>query len=89
MQAEHEGSRLGHDEMLQMLVLLLVAGNETTTTLIGNAVLELLAQPGSRAARCGAIPARLDAAIEEVLRFSSPVQFDPRRVDARRRARTA
>ena len=45
VQAEHEGSKLSHDEMLQMLILLLVAGNETTTTLIGNAVLALLAHP--------------------------------------------
>ena len=46
VQAEHEGSKLDHDEMLAMLVLLLVAGNETTTTLIGNAVLTLLDHPG-------------------------------------------
>ena len=48
VQAEHEGSRLDQDEMLAMLVLLLVAGNETTTTLIGNAVLDL-AGPSRRA----------------------------------------
>ena len=45
VQAEHEGSHLSHDEMIQMVVLLLVAGNETTTTLIGNAVLEVAARP--------------------------------------------
>src|SRR5579862_5274780 len=45
VQAEVEGSKLTHEEMLRMLVLLLVAGNETTTTLIGNIVLELLAHP--------------------------------------------
>jgi cytochrome P450 len=79
VQAEHEGSRLGHDEMIQMVVLLLVAGNETTTTLIGNAVLELAARP-ELADALRREPARLDATIEEVLRWSSPVQFDPRRV---------
>jgi cytochrome P450 len=79
VQAEHEGSRLGHDEMIQMVVLLLVAGNETTTTLIGNAVLELAARPAVAEA-LRREPAGLDAAIEEVLRWSSPVQFDPRRV---------
>ena len=42
VQAEYEGSHLDEAEMLQMLVLLLVAGNETTTTLIGNAVIALL-----------------------------------------------
>jgi cytochrome P450 len=79
VQAEHEGSRLSHEEMIQMVVLLLVAGNETTTTLIGNAALELAARP-DLADALRREPARLDAAIEEVLRWSSPVQFDPRRV---------
>ena len=78
VQARHEGSRLDHDEMLQMLVLILVAGNETTTTLVGNSVLELLAHP-AELARLRAEPALLPQAIEEVLRFASPVQFDPRR----------
>ena len=78
VQARHEGSRLDHDEMLAMLVLILVAGNETTTTLIGNAVLELLAHP-EELKRLRGDPGLLPTAIEEVLRFSSPVQFDPRR----------
>jgi len=78
VQAEYEGSRLTQEEMLSMLVLILVAGNETTTTLIGNAVLELLAHP-AELARLRAEPSLLPSAIEEVLRFSSPVQFDPRR----------
>ena len=79
VQAEHEGSRLSHDEMIQMVVLILVAGNETTTTLIGNAALELAARP-ALADGLRREPALLDPFIEEVLRFSSPVQFDPRRV---------
>jgi cytochrome P450 len=79
VRAEHEGSRLSHDEMLSMLVLLLVAGNETTTTLIGNAALELLAHPEAEE-RLRAEPGLLPGAIDEVLRYSSPVQFDPRRV---------
>jgi cytochrome P450 len=76
--AESEGSRLTFDEMIQTLILLLVAGNETTTNLIGNAVLELLAHPESLVA-LRAERALLPDAIEEVLRFSSPVQMDPRR----------
>jgi cytochrome P450 len=78
VQAEHEGSKLDFEEMLSMLVLLLVAGNETTTTLIGNAALALLAHPGELK-RLRDDPDLLPSAIEEVLRFASPVQFDPRR----------
>lgn len=78
VQARHEGSRLSHEEMLSMLTLILVAGNETTTTLIGNAVLELLAHP-DQLELLRARPQLLPGAVEEVLRFSSPVQFDPRR----------
>jgi cytochrome P450 len=80
--AELEGSRLTVDEMLQMLILLLVAGNETTTNLIGNAAIELMRHP-DQLARLRAHPELMPTAIEEVLRFSSPVQ-----VDARRAART-
>lgn len=77
VQAEVDGSRLSHQEMLRLLVLLLVAGNETTTNLIGNAVLELLAHPAALA-RLRAEPDLMPSAIDEVLRFSSPVQMDPR-----------
>ena len=82
VQAEVEGSKLSHDEMITMLVLLLVAGNETTTTLIGNAVLELLDHPAALA-QLRADASLLPGAIEEVLRFASPVQLDPRRATRR------
>ena len=75
--AELKGTRLSFAEMLQMLILLLVAGNETTTTLIGNTALTLLEHP-DELAKVRADPARVPATIEEVLRFSSPVQTDPR-----------
>jgi cytochrome P450 len=78
VQAEVDGSRLSHDEMLQMLILLLVAGNETTTTLIQNIVLELLAHPEWEQ-RARADLSLAPAVIEETLRHSSPVQFAPRR----------
>lgn len=84
--AELEGSRLSFDEMLQTLILLLVAGNETTTNLIGNAVLELLEHPAALAAvRTG--PGLVPGAIAEVLRHSSPVQMDPRRAARRTEVR--
>jgi cytochrome P450 len=78
VRAEHEGSKLSHEEMISMLVLLLVAGNETTTTLIGNAVQVLVAHPAEQA-RLRKEPRLLPTAIDEVLRFASPVQFAPRR----------
>jgi cytochrome P450 len=81
VQAELDGSRLSHDEMLQMLILLLVAGNETTTTLIQNIVLELLAHPAWME-RVRADRSLVPGVIEETLRHSSPVQFAPRRAIA-------
>jgi cytochrome P450 len=58
-----------------MCVLLLVAGFETTVNLIGNGMLALLANPGQWRALC-ADPAGLAAgAVDETLRFDSPVQL--------------
>ena len=82
VQAQFEGSKLTHQEMITMLVLLLVAGNETTTSLIGNAVLALLDHP-DELARLRADPSLMASAVDEVLRFSSPVQLDPRRATRR------
>ncbi|MEO6398209.1 MAG: cytochrome P450 [Tepidiformaceae bacterium] len=76
--AEIEGEKLNFDELLQMLILLLVAGNETTTNLIGNAVLEFIAHP-AELQRVRDDMALLPSAIEEVLRFNSPVQATVRR----------
>jgi len=76
--AEEAGSKLSFPELLSMLILLLVAGNETTTNLIGNAVLQLLAHPDTLA-RLRQAPERIPLAIEEVLRFDSPVQATVRR----------
>jgi cytochrome P450 len=80
--AEIEGSRLSFDEMLQMLTLLLVAGNETTTTLIGNAAIVLMQHP-DQLARLRTRPELIEGAIDEVLRFSSPVQVTVRRANQR------
>lgn len=78
VQAEMEGEKLSFDELLQMLVLLLVAGNETTTNLIGNAMLAFMAHP-DQLARVEADLSLVPSALEEVLRFSSPVQATARR----------
>lgn len=71
--AEIDGQKLSVAELLGFCSLLLVAGNETTTNLIGNAVLSFTEVPGS-VERLRAEPALLPQAIEEVLRYRSPVQ---------------
>lgn len=65
--------RLSEDELTSMVFLLLVAGHETTVNLIGNGVHALLTHPG-QLALLRAEPERLDAAVEELLRFDGPVQ---------------
>jgi cytochrome P450 len=71
--AEIDGQKLNVGELLGFCALLLVAGNETTTNLIGNAVLCFTELPGT-IDRILREPALLPQAIEEVLRFRSPVQ---------------
>jgi cytochrome P450 len=71
--AQIEGEHLSVLELLGFCSLLLVAGNETTTNLIGNAVLCFSEQPGT-VRQLMAEPALLPDALEEVLRYLSPVQ---------------
>ena len=71
--AEIDGQKLSVAELLGFCSLLLVAGNETTTNLIGNAVLCFTEVPGTME-RLRQEPSLLPQAIEEVLRFRSPVQ---------------
>ena len=78
-QAEEEGDRLTEREMLNMLRLLLIAGNETTTNLIGNGFLALLRHP-DQLQRLRDDPGLIPLAVDELLRFDSPVQTDFRRV---------
>ncbi len=70
---EEEGDRLTEREMLAMLRLLLVAGNETTTNLIGNGMLALLQHP-EQLQTLREDPAGIPVAVEELLRYDSPVQ---------------
>jgi cytochrome P450 len=80
LRVEMEGGQISHDEMLSMLFLLLNAGSLTTTHLISGAVFELLKDP-SRRDWLAADWSRAGMAIEEFLRFVSPVQFsNPRYV---------
>ena len=73
VQAEEERQTLTSIEILGLTVLLLGAGNETTTNLIGNAVLALLDHP-EELAKVRADRANIPALVEEVLRYDSPVQ---------------
>lgn len=72
--AEVDGERLTHTEMLGFFQGLLLAGSETTTNLINNAILCFIDNPGELD-RVRARPDLLPSAIEEVLRFRSPLQW--------------
>ena len=74
VQAEVDGERLSDDEILAFFQLLLIAGTETTTNLLNNAILCLIENP-DQLARLRATPDLLVSAIEEVLRYRSPVQW--------------
>lgn len=71
--AEEEGDRLTGKEVFSTLNLLLIAGNETTTNLIGNGMLALLRNP-DQFERLRQDPELIDGAIEELLRYDGPVQ---------------
>jgi cytochrome P450 len=75
--AEDEGDRLTEEELLDQVILLYIAGHETTVNLIGNATLALLGHPAERAKLRS--DRELDGgAVEELLRYDSPVQFSRR-----------
>jgi cytochrome P450 len=65
--------RLTEHELVAMVFLLLIAGHETTVNLIGNGAYLLLTHPEQRA-RLAADPGLVPAAVEEFLRYESPVE---------------
>jgi cytochrome P450 len=71
--AEEAGQVLGEEELLANCVLLLFAGHETTTNLIGNGILELLRHPDQLQILRDE-PALIEPAVEELLRFHGPIQ---------------
>jgi cytochrome P450 len=80
--AAAEEGRISENELIQNLILLLVAGFETTTNLLGNGVQVVLTDPAAGAELRSGVPgqgasdpAAAAAFVEEVLRFDSPVQF--------------
>jgi hypothetical protein len=72
LRAEHEGDHLTHDEVVANCILLLFAGHETTTNLLGNGLFHLLRHP-AQAALLRADPGLLHGAVEELLRYDGPV----------------
>lgn len=77
IRAEDDGHRLTERELIATCVLLLVAGHETTVSLISNAILALLRHPGQLAA-VRANPGLAGGAVEETLRYDAPVQLTSR-----------
>ena len=69
-----DGEGLSPIELVQFVTLLLVAGNETTTNLIGNATTALLDHP-AELARVAADPSLVPSLVEETVRFDAPVQL--------------
>ena len=75
--AETEDGRLSRDELIVNSALLFFAGFETTTNLIGNGMLALLRNPG-QFDRLRRDPSLVATAVDEMLRYDSPVQTAPR-----------
>jgi cytochrome P450 len=73
IRAEDGEGTLSHGEVLSFTVLLLIAGNETTTNLLGNTLLALTDNPDQLDKVC-ANPSLIPNLVEEVLRYDSPVQ---------------
>jgi cytochrome P450 len=73
VRAEDHGDALSDAELISTVALILGAGHETTTNLLGNAVLALLRNPGERK-RLQDDPSLAESAVEEFLRYDSPVQ---------------
>lgn len=73
VQAEVDGEHLSDDELLGFCLLLLVAGHETTTNLLSNSAVILAQHPESRR-QLAENPDLIPAAVEELLRYDSPVQ---------------
>lgn len=77
VEAEVDGETLTNDELLATCILLLLAGHETTANLIGIGTLNLLRHPDVLA-RLRDDPSLITTAVEELLRFDSPVQATAR-----------
>lgn len=72
IQVEESGNKLDEDELLAMVFLLLVAGHETTVNLISSGILALIENP-DQMNKLREDPELINSAIEELLRYASPV----------------
>jgi pimeloyl-[acyl-carrier protein] synthase len=79
--AEENGDKLTEFELLDICGLLFVAGHETTVNLLGNGILALFLHP-RELRRLQQEPALLPSAVEELLRYDSPVQRSARVAEA-------
>jgi cytochrome P450 len=77
IQAEEDGDVLSDEELVSQVLLLFIAGHETTVNLIGNGTLALLRNPAQQEL-LRFDPALIDGAVEEFLRFDAPVQMTRR-----------
>lgn len=77
MTAEIDGDRLSEEEVIANSIITMTGGQETTTSLIGNGLLSLLRHP-RELARLRGDPSLLPSAIEELLRYESPIQYTTR-----------
>jgi cytochrome P450 len=75
---EEQGDQLSHEELLSTVMLIFGAGFETTTNLIGNGLLALLDHP-DQLQRLRDDRSLMTTAVEELLRWDSPVQLDGRK----------
>jgi pimeloyl-[acyl-carrier protein] synthase len=75
--AEIDGQRLSDDEVIANLILILLGGNETTTSLITSGFVTLLRNPDSFE-QLREHPDFIETAVEELLRYESPVQYTAR-----------
>lgn len=75
--AEEEGNKLSEEELLANCVLLLFAGHEASTNLIGNGLNALLRDPAARQ-KLQEQPELISSAVEEFLRYDSPTQWTAR-----------
>ncbi len=78
IQVEEGGDKLGEDELMAMIFLLLIAGHETTVNLIGSGTLALLQYP-DQMDKLRRDPALIKTAVEELLRYTTPVVMSTER----------